>query len=135
MEACREVGIDDLIEQLPHGLHTLVHERGSSLSSGERQLIALARAFLARPRVILLDEATSSIDTETEQIIQNALKTLLKDRTSFVIAHRLSTIVNADQILVMHQGEIIERGRHQELLQHGGIYYNLYKIGFQEPKE
>lgn len=134
-EAAKMVGAHEFIESLRDGYHTSVEEGGALLSVGQRQLISFARALLANPRILILDEATSSIDTETEQIIQNALMTLLKGRTSFVIAHRLSTIINADQILVINQGEIVERGSHHELLQHGGIYYNLYKIGFQEQQE
>ena len=98
-------------------------------------LISFARALLANPRILVLDEATSSIDTKTEQVIQKALSALLTGRTSFVIAHRLSTIVNADMIMVMENGQIVERGKHEELLAHGGIYYNLYQIGFKELEE
>ena len=102
------------------------------LSVGQRQLISFARALLADPRILILDEATSSVDTQTEQIIQHALATLLKGRTSFVIAHRLSTITNADKIVVIHDGKIIEQGSHAELLANQGMYYELYKTGFQE---
>jgi ABC-type multidrug transport system fused ATPase/permease subunit len=95
-------------------------------------LISFARALLADPRILILDEATSSVDTQTEQIIQKALATLLKGRTSFVIAHRLSTIINADKIVVIHDGKIVEQGTHMELLGTQGMYYELYKTGFQE---
>jgi ATP-binding cassette subfamily B multidrug efflux pump len=102
------------------------------LSVGQRQLISFARALLADPRILILDEATSSVDTQTERIIQEALSTLLKGRTSFVIAHRLSTVVNADRIVVIQDGRIIEQGNHTELLAKKGTYYDLYRIGFEE---
>ncbi|MBE3068540.1 MAG: ABC transporter ATP-binding protein, partial [Chloroflexi bacterium] len=98
----------------------------------QRQLLSFARALLADPRILILDEATSSVDTQTEQIIQKALARLLKGRTSFVIAHRLSTITNADRIVVIHDGRIIEQGSHAELLTKQGMYYDLYRTGFQE---
>ena len=102
------------------------------LSVGQRQLLSFARALLADPRILILDEATSSVDTQTEQVIQTALARLLKGRTSFVIAHRLSTITKADRIVVIHDGRIIEQGKHGELLSKQGMYYELYKTGFQE---
>lgn len=102
------------------------------LSVGQRQLLSFARALLADPRILILDEATSSVDTQTEQIIQKALKRLLKKRTSFVIAHRLSTITNADRIVVIHDGKIVEQGTHFELLAKRGMYFGLYRTGFQE---
>jgi len=102
------------------------------LSVGQRQLLSFARALLANPRILILDEATSSVDTQTEQIIQKALRQLLKGRTSFVIAHRLSTITNADRIVVIHDGRIIEQGSHAELLTKQGMYYDLYRTGFQD---
>jgi ABC-type multidrug transport system fused ATPase/permease subunit len=102
------------------------------LSVGQRQLISFARALLADPRILILDEATSSVDTQTEQVIQRGLVTLFQGRTSFVIAHRLSTITNADLIVVIEDGRVVERGTHQELLQSQGIYYRLYQTGFQE---
>ena len=110
---------------------TILGERGSGLSQGQRQLLAIARAALADPRILILDEATSSVDTRTERLIQEALNTLLKGRTSFVIAHRLSTIRNADMVLVVNDGEIIERGKHTELLEKKGFYYNLYMSQFR----
>jgi len=133
--AARAVGADEFISALPHDYHTPVEEGGALLSVGQRQLISFARALLANPRILILDEATSSIDTQTEQIIQHALSTLLKERTSFVIAHRLSTIINADWIIVMDQGKIVEQGVHEDLLKNEGIYFNLYNIGFREPEE
>ena len=133
-KAAVAVGADEFISNLRHGYDTPVEEGGVLLSVGQRQLISFARALLANPRILILDEATSSIDTQTEQVIQQALSTLLKGRTSFVIAHRLSTIVNADWIIVMSHGKIVEQGNHEALLKLGGIYHNLYKIGFQEPQ-
>ena len=105
-----------------------VGENGSNLSVGQRQLVSFARALLTDPRILILDEATSSVDTQTEQVIQAALKRLLSGRTSFVIAHRLSTVVNADVICVIDQGEIVERGTHQALLEKRGHYYQLYTM-------
>jgi ATP-binding cassette subfamily B multidrug efflux pump len=126
---------DTFIERLPEGYNTVLGERGSGLSQGQRQLLAIARAALADPRILILDEATSSVDTRTERLIQKALETLLKGRTSFVIAHRLSTIRNADQVLVLDQGKIIERGKHTELLERKGFYYNLYMSQFRRDVE
>jgi ATP-binding cassette subfamily B protein len=122
---------DTFIERLPEGYQTVLGERGSGLSQGQRQLIAIARAALADPRLLILDEATSSVDTRTERLIQRAFDQLLEGRTSFVIAHRLSTIRNADQVLVLDQGEIVERGTHDELLARRGFYYDLYMSQFR----
>ena len=119
------------IERLPDGYDTVLGERGSGLSQGQRQLLSIARAALSDPRILILDEATSSVDTRTERLIQKALESLLEDRTSFVIAHRLSTIRNADQLLVMDEGRIIERGKHDELLEKRGFYYDLYMSQFR----
>ncbi len=130
--AARAVGAHDFIMRLKNGYDTSVEEGGATLSVGQRQLISFARALLANPRILILDEATSSVDTQTEQIIQSALATLLKGRTSFVIAHRLSTITSADKIVVIHDGRIIEQGTHTELLANQGMYYDLYRTGFQE---
>ncbi|HEX9840132.1 MAG TPA: ABC transporter ATP-binding protein [Anaerolineales bacterium] len=130
--AAQAVGAHDFVLGLKNGYETSVEEGGATLSVGQRQLISFARALLADPRILILDEATSSVDTQTEQIIQRALATLLKGRTSFVIAHRLSTITNADKIVVIHDGKIVEQGRHTELLANQGMYYELYKTGFQE---
>ena len=126
---------DTFIERLPQGYQTVLGERGSGLSQGQRQLIAIARAALSDPRILILDEATSSVDTRTERLIQKALEVLLKGRTSFVIAHRLSTIRKADVVLVFDQGKIVERGRHDELLARKGFYYNLYMSQFRREGE
>jgi ATP-binding cassette, subfamily B, multidrug efflux pump len=123
---------DEFIQRLPHGYDTPVGERGSNLSQGQRQLVAIARALLADPRILILDEATSSVDTRTEALIQQALAELLKSRTSFVIAHRLSTIRNADVVLVLRDGRIVERGTHRELLAQGGLYADLYRRQFRD---
>ena len=130
--AAKAVGAHDFISRLKNGYETPVEEGGATLSVGQRQLISFARALLADPRILILDEATSSVDTQTEQIIQRALATLLKGRTSFVIAHRLSTITNADKIVVIHDGKIVEQGTHTELLTSQGMYYELYRTGFQD---
>ena len=130
--AAQAVGAHDFIMALKNGYETAVEEGGATLSVGQRQLISFARALLANPRILILDEATSSVDTQTEQVIQRALATLLNGRTSFVIAHRLSTITQADKIVVIHDGKIIEQGTHTELLANQGMYYELYKTGFQE---
>ena len=127
-QAARDVGAHEFIEKLPQGYDTEVNERGVSLSVGQRQLLSFARALLADPRILILDEATSSIDTQTERVIQEALHRLLQGRTSFVIAHRLSTIREADKVVVMHEGRIVELGTHDELLARRGYYYNLYSM-------
>jgi len=126
------VGADKFIEQLDGEYHAQVRERGATLSVGQKQLISFARALAYRPQILVLDEATSSVDTETEQLIQRAIKTLLKGRTSIVVAHRLSTIQSANKIIVMHKGEIRETGTHQELLAHGGIYSTLYQLQYKD---
>ncbi len=120
--AAKLANADQFIHRLPHGYDTPLSERGSNLSQGQRQLLAIARAILADPRILILDEATSSVDTRTEQHIQEAMLRLMAGRTSFVIAHRLSTIRDADQILVINHGEIVERGTHAELLAQHGFY-------------
>lgn len=133
--AARAVGVHDFIASLPEGYDSEVGERGSGLSIGQRQLIAFARVVLADPRIVVLDEATSSVDTQTEQIIQEALRTVLRGRTSLVIAHRLSTIVEADMIVVIDGGQIIERGTHAELLALGGAYYRLYTTALRHAND
>ena len=130
--AARTVSADQVAAKLEKGWDSDVGEGGDRLSTGEKQLISFARAVLADPRIFVLDEATSSIDTQTEQLIQNAIDHLLRDRTSFLIAHRLSTIRKADLILVVRDGRIVEQGRHLELLQKGGYYHDLYTRQFAE---
>lgn len=129
--AARLANAHDFIERLPQKYDTVLGERGSGLSQGQRQLLAIARAALADPRILILDEATSSVDTRTERMIQKALEELLRGRTSFVIAHRLSTIRSADMLLVLNDGEIVERGTHTELLARKGFYYQLYMSQFR----
>jgi len=131
IEVAKAVGAYEFIMQLRNGFDTPVEEGGVVLSVGQRQLISFARALLADPRILILDEATSSVDTQTEQIIQDALRRLLLGRTAFVIAHRLSTVVNADSIVVVKDGRIIEEGKHNDLLALGGEYYQLYHTGFE----
>jgi ATP-binding cassette subfamily B protein len=121
----------DFIERLPEGYETVLGERGAGLSQGQRQLLSIARAALIAPQLLILDEATSSVDTRTERQIQAALDELMAQRTSFVIAHRLSTIRRADQVLVLVKGEIVERGTHEELLAQQGFYYDLYMSQFR----
>ncbi len=130
--AAEAVGADDFIRNLRLGYDTPVEEGGVILSQGQRQLISFARALLADPRILILDEATSSVDTQTERVIQQALSRLLKDRTSIVIAHRLSTVINADLILVIQDGHVIEQGTHNELLARHGTYFNLYSMRFED---
>jgi len=125
-DAASVVGLDDLISRLPQGMDTPVHERGSSLSSGERQLLALARAFLARPRVLVLDEATSSLDLKSEEMVERALDVILEGRTAIIIAHRLATAMRADKIAVIDDGGVIELGSHDELVALGGVYSEMY---------
>ncbi len=131
-EAARRVHIHDFIMGLPAGYSTPVAERGASLSVGQRQLLAFARALAHDPRILILDEATSSIDTETEVLIQEALNELMKDRTCLIVAHRLSTIQNCDRIIVLHQGRIREVGTHSQLVSAGGIYFKLYQLQYKE---
>ena len=131
MEAAKLAEADAFIRLLPQGYRTQLSERAGNLSQGQRQLLAIARAILADPAILILDEATSSVDTRTEARIQRALLTLMKGRTSFVIAHRLSTIADADQILVIEHGALAERGKHLELLAQGGVYHRLYTSQFK----
>jgi ATP-binding cassette subfamily B protein len=128
-------GISKFIEKLPGGYDYNVMERGYALSAGQRQLIAFLRAMVYNPQVLILDEATSAIDTDTEAILQQATEKIMRGRTGIVVAHRLSTIQNAHQILVLDNGEIIERGTHHQLLEQGGAYYNLYRMQFEKTQE
>ena len=129
--AAKEVHLDSYVQKMPAGYETEVREGGAGLSVGQKQLVAFARALASDPNILILDEATSSVDTETELIIQDALNRLMANRTSIVIAHRLSTIQNADKIIVMHRGEIQEMGTHNELLQKRGVYYRLYQLQYK----
>jgi len=133
--AAKMVAAHDFIERLPQGYQTVLGERGSGLSQGQRQLIAIARVALMNPRILILDEATSSVDTRTERVIQAAFEKLLQGRTSFVIAHRLSTIRSANQVLLLRDGQIVERGTHQELLAQQGAYYDLYMSQFRQQEQ
>ncbi len=130
IQAAKEVGAHDFIMRLPGGYQYNVMERGATLSVGQAQLISFIRALVYNPKILVLDEATSSVDTETEELIQSAIQKLMKGRTSIVIAHRLSTIQNADEIIVLDKGEIVEQGTHQELLKHNGAYKKLYDLQF-----
>jgi ATP-binding cassette subfamily B multidrug efflux pump len=131
IQAARMADADHFIRQLPQGYQTLLSERASNLSQGQRQLLAIARAILANPSILILDEATSSVDTRTEARIQQALLRLMHGRTSFVIAHRLSTIRDADKVIVIDDGEIVEEGTHQQLLDLRGFYHHLYVSQFK----
>ena len=135
ISAATAVGAHDFIMKLENGYDTILYERGGNLSVGQRQLISFARAILADPRILILDEATANIDTFTEVVIQQALKEMLKNRTAVVIAHRLSTIQNADMIVVMEQGRIVDTGTHDELLERSPIYSRLYALNFQDLEE
>ena len=130
IEICKAVHAHYFITTLENGYNTVINETATNISQGQKQLLTIARALIAKPDLIILDEATSNIDTRTEVLIQKAMKVAMKNRTSFVIAHRLSTIVNADKILVVNNGDIIEQGNHNELMQNKGFYYNLYNSQF-----
>ena len=128
IEAAEFVQADAFIRQLPNQYEEAIGERGATLSSGQRQLLSFARTMAIHPKILVLDEATASVDTETEEAIQNALQKMRKGRTTIAIAHRLSTIRDADQILVLHHGEIVERGTHEELLALRGLYHKMYVL-------
>ena len=130
--AAKAVGAHDFIMSMPHGYQTVLYERGGNLSIGQRQLISIARALVADPRILVLDEATANVDSYTELLIQNAMRHLLQGRTSIVIAHRLSTIRNADKIVVVDGGRIVQMGKHDELVDQGGLYAHLYSLNFSD---
>jgi len=133
IEAAKNIGVHDFIESLPNGYDYNVKERGVMLSTGQRQLIAFLRAYISEPSILVLDEATSSVDSYSEEIIQRAIDTLTKGKTSIIIAHRLATVKNADRIVVMHKGDIVEQGTHDELLKFkDGYYAKLYDVQFAE---
>ncbi len=129
--AAKAAHADHFVRTLPNGYNLVLDEEASNVSAGEKQLLTIARAFLADPKILILDEATSSVDTRTEVLIQKAMDALMKNRTSFIIAHRLSTIRNADLILVMNNGDIVEQGSHHELLARGSFYADLYNSQFE----
>ena len=133
-DAAKAVQADQFIEKMPGKYHAKVIEGGEELSQGQRQLISFARTLVTNPKVLVLDEATANVDTETETLIQQGLKQLRKGRTTLAIAHRLSTIADADQIIVLDKGRIIERGNHEQLLAKKGYYYNLYTLQNNEKK-
>ena len=128
--AAKAAHVDTFVRQLPDGYDTVLNEEASNISQGQRQLITIARAFLANPEILILDEATSSVDTRTEILIQKAMEKLLAGRTSFVVAHRLSTIRDADNIIVMQHGSIVETGNHSQLMAQDGFYADLYNSQF-----
>jgi len=130
VRAAQAAHVDDFVRKLPNGYDTVINQDGSNMSQGQRQLLTIARAFMSDPEILILDEATSSIDTRTEKLIQKAMSQLLEGRTSFVVAHRLSTIQDADNIIVLNHGDVIETGNHFELLAQKGFYYNLYNAQF-----
>ena len=130
-DACKAASVDHFIKTLPDGYNMVLNEEADNISGGQKQLLTIARVILANPRILILDEATSSVDTRTEILIQEAMDKLMEGRTSFIIAHRLSTIKNADLILVMNDGDIVETGSHDELLKKNGFYANLYNSQFE----
>jgi ATP-binding cassette subfamily B protein len=135
IDAAKAANIHDFITTLPEGYDTVVGERGYRLSGGERQRVAIARVILKDPRILVLDEATSHLDSISEALIQEALQRVMQGRTSLVIAHRLSTILAADMILVLNQGQLVETGTHAELLSRGGLYTSLYETQFRPERE
>ncbi len=134
-KAAKIIGVDSFIKELPGGYNYDVKERGGMLSAGQRQLLAFLRAYVTNPSVLILDEATSSIDHHTEELIQNAIDVLTKDRTSVIIAHRLATIQKADKIVVLEAGKVVEEGTHDELLKAKGAYHTLYEMQFSKQED
>ena len=132
IKAAKAAHVHHFISTLPDGYNMVLNEEASNVSQGQKQLLTIARAILADPKILILDEATSSVDTRTETLIQRAMDSLMKGRTSFIIAHRLSTIRDADLILVMNEGDIVEQGNHEELLAKGGFYADLYNSQFEK---
>lgn len=132
LQAAKDANIDSFIHTLPQGYDTIINEEANNISQGEKQLLTIARAILKDPQILILDEATSSVDTRLEQMLQKAMNNVLKNRTSFVIAHRLSTIKNADLIVVIHNGKLIEQGTHEELMNKNGFYTQLYNAQFED---
>jgi len=135
IQSCKYVNAHQFIEKLDNGYDTRVRERGNNFSSGQRQLISFARTIVHEPKIMILDEATSNIDTETEQLIQDSLQKMMNIGTMLIVAHRLSTIQHVDKIIVLSKGEIIEEGSHQELLKNKKHYYQLYKLQYQHKDE
>ena len=133
--AAKAANAHDFIMELPEGYNTMLGDRGVNISGGQRQRIAIARAILKDPRILILDEATSALDTESERVVQEALNRLMVGRTSIIIAHRLSTIKNADRILVLDKGKLVEDGTHEELMAKNGLYAHLYQIQYRTNKE
>lgn len=135
IEAAKAAHVHHFIKTLPKGYNSILDEESSNISAGQKQLLTIARVILTDPKILILDEATSSIDTRTEEQIQSAMDNLMKGRTSFIIAHRLSTIKNADLILVMNHGDIVEQGTHEELLEKNGFYAGLYNSQFEDCRD
>ena len=133
LEAAKAAHVDSFVRALPEGYQMVLNEEATNLSQGQKQLITIARAILSDPKILIFDEATSSVDTRTEVQVQQAMENLMKNRTSFIIAHRLSTIRDADLILVMNHGDIVEQGTHQALMNQNGFYADLYRSQFEKP--
>src|SRR5699024_10693724 len=133
-QAARRAQAHEFIERFPHGYNTMLGERGMGLSGGQKQRLAIARALVINPSILVLDDATSAVDMETEQKIQAAMREVMRGRTTFIIAHRISSVQEADEILVLEQGRVAERGTHAELLRSGGVYQRIYEIQFQDRK-